>query len=528
MHVCTIEDMQTLMQQAVHQFQLSAEVLMEHAGIAAQQILLQEMGVAGKRFVIFCGNGTVAGYGCVTARQIHIHGGHVRIYFTTDPHRLTEVVQQQLARLQCLPVEISRITSADAAKVAVLHSDAIIDALLNIDVVDDVTGLNLELIELLNASRRPILSLDLPSGIHADTGRLLGTAIRAAYTLVCGALKVGNVLYPGYEHCGKLIMTRMSLPPALTTSALAKSDSLSLAINHPPQLPPRSVTGHKGTFGDVLVIAGASSYYGAPYFSAAAVLKAGGGYSRLASPASIIPVIAAKGSEMVFVPQQETESGSIALSNKQDLLELAEKVDFVILGPGLSLQEETQQLVRELTASLNKPLLIDGDGLTALCNDTSLLHHRPAESILTPHLGEMARLTSTSVSNIAADPISLLQRTACDLNAYIVMKGAHSLIGYPDGRAFVNMSGNSGMGTAGSGDVLTGTIAAMFGLGLPVPDAVRKGVFMHGLSGDLAAREKGEDGIIAQDVLDFLPRALKLERGTLPEELQQRYLLTLA
>jgi NAD(P)H-hydrate epimerase len=375
---------------------------------------------------------------------------------------------------------------------------------------------------MLNASQRPILSLDLPSGIYADTGRILGAAVRATHTLACGTLKPGNVLYPGYEYCGKLALTPMSLPPALT-----KSDSLPLAINHPLQLPPRSVTGHKGTFGDVLIIAGAGNYYGAPYFSAATVLKAGGGYSRLAAPASVIPVIAAKGSEMVFVPQQETESGNIALRNKAALLELAEKVDFVILGPGLSLHEETQQLVRELTTSLKKPLLIDGDGITALCQDVSLLRHREAETILTPHLGEMARLTRMSVHDIAAEPLALLQRTARDLNAYIVMKGAHSLIGYPDGRVFVNMSGNSGMGTAGSGDVLTGTIAAMFGLGLLVPGAVREGVFMHGFSGDLAAQEKGEDGITAQDVLDFLPLALKLARDTLPEDLQHRYLLTL-
>jgi hydroxyethylthiazole kinase-like uncharacterized protein yjeF len=223
------------------------------------------------------------------------------------------------------------------------------------------------------------------------------------------------------------------------------------------------------------------------------------------------------------VPQEETWSGSIALKSKGALLELSEKMDMVVLGPGLSLAEETQQLARELAREIDKPLLIDGDGITALCADLQILRERRVETILTPHLGEMSRLTGKSVRDIDARKVEVLQRTARDLNAIVVLKGAHSLIGYPDERVFVNMSGNSGMATAGSGDVLTGTIAAMFGLGLSVRDGVRKGVFIHGLSGDLAAQEKGEDGITAQDILDHLPLAVRLDREGLNETLRDRY-----
>jgi NAD(P)H-hydrate epimerase len=198
-------------------------------------------------------------------------------------------------------------------------------------------------------------------------------------------------------------------------------------------------------------------------------------------------------------------------------------MDMVVIGPGLSLDGETQRLVKELTQAVDKPLLLDGDGITALGQDLNIIKERKAETILTPHLGEMSRIINVSLADIEEQKIDVLQRTTRDLQSIIVLKGAHSLIGYPDGRIFFNMSGNSGMVTAGSGDVLTGAIAAMFGLGLSIPEAVRKGVFIHGFAGDLAAEDKGEDGITAQDILDYLPLAVKMDRLGLSETMRERY-----
>jgi NAD(P)H-hydrate epimerase len=300
-------------------------------------------------------------------------------------------------------------------------------------------------------------------------------------------------------------------------------DSMKIEINDTQRLPARDQDGHKGDFGEVLFVAGAESYFGAPYFAALSFLKAGGGYSRLAAPRSITPFIANKGSEIVFVPQKTTGAGSICIENKDSLAALSEKMDMVVLGPGLSLDEETRQLARELAKEINKPLLIDGDGITALCEDLDIIKQRTGETILTPHLGEMSRITKMPVGHIDAGKIETIRQTAEELNAIIVLKGAHSLIGYPDEKVFINLSGNSGMATAGSGDVLTGTIAAMFGLGLPVQEAVRKGVFIHGFSGDLAAEEIGEDGITAQDILDYLPLAVKMDRQGLNKTFRDRY-----
>jgi hydroxyethylthiazole kinase-like uncharacterized protein yjeF len=184
----------------------------------------------------------------------------------------------------------------------------------------------------------------------------------------------------------------------------------------------------------------------------------------------------------------------------------------VVMGPGLSLNEETQFLVRELSAEITKPLLIDGDGITAVANNWETIKKRKNFTILTPHLGEMARITKQTIDEIIKNKIDVLQSTAQELDAIVVLKGAHSLIGYPDKRVFINLSGNPGMATAGSGDVLTGTIAALFGLGFAINDAVRMGVFMHGFAGDLAAKVKGEDGLIAGDIMDQLPASMKSYR----------------
>jgi len=246
-------------------------------------------------------------------------------------------------------------------------------------------------------------------------------------------------------------------------------------------------------------------------------LKSGGGYARLAAPRSVVPVVAKRGREMVYLPQEETETRSIALKNKKTLLDVAAKVDMVVIGPGLSLQEETVKLVRELTEKIKVPLLIDGDGLTAIAENPGILRNRKAATILTPHMGEMARLTGCSAAQINSDKVTFLRETAARLKATIVLKGAHSLIGKPDSNVYINLSGNAGMATAGSGDVLTGCIAAMYGMGLKPDEAVRKGVFLHGYAGDLAAAKKGVDGITATDIMEFLPKALKHDREEIIE-----------
>lgn len=518
MKISTVSQMRTLDREATERFGIPEDILMENAGEASYFVILKEFGICDKNFVIFCGPGNNGGDGFVTARKIHSSGGRVEVFILGDADRYRGAALRNLEILRKLPVAIAELKSSDAAVIPVTESDAVVDAIFGTGLTRTVEGLYREIIRLINEKGKRIFSLDIPSGINGDTGQVMGCAVRAHTTITYGLPKIGNLLYPGCSFGGNLYVTHISFPPSHYDR-----EEIATAVNITAPLPARKITGHKGDFGDVLFIAGAASYLGAPYFSAFSFLKAGGGYSRLAAPASICPHIAVKGSEIVMVPQRETAGGSIALSNRDALLDLAGQMDMVVMGPGLSLNAETGRLVRELAPDIPVPLLLDGDGISAAAKDIDTIKKRAAATVLTPHPGEMARLTGLSAAEIEKDRIGVLRRTAADLKAVIILKGAHSLIGIPDGRVFVNLSGNPGMAKAGTGDVLNGTIAAMFGLGLPLPEAVCKGVFIHGFAADLAARERGQDGISAQDILEFLPRAVKLDREGLPEETARVY-----
>ncbi|OQY01618.1 MAG: bifunctional ADP-dependent NAD(P)H-hydrate dehydratase/NAD(P)H-hydrate epimerase [Desulfobacteraceae bacterium 4572_123] len=518
MKISTVAQMRALDKTAIKKYGISQELLMENAGLAAFSVLSEKAGIEHKKYIIFCGTGNNGGDGLVVARKIHSNGGVARIYLIGDAARFSGAAALNLEIATRMGVPVTRLESVDDAKSELLNCDGVVDALLGTGIDRDVSGVYKDVIELINGSGKTILSLDIPSGINGDTGQVMGIAVQANYTVTFGLPKIGNMLFPGHSCCGDLSVTHISFPPVMMTA-----DDLKIETCPMIDPPLRNPDGHKGSFGQALFIAGAAGYYGAPYLSAMSYLKAGGGYSRLAGPASLTPFIAARGSEIVFIPQKETSAGSISFENRQTLLKLANKMDMVILGPGLSLEPETRQIAMELAAEIDRPLLIDGDGISAVSKAPEIIRQRTAATILTPHLGEMSRLTKKTTREIEKHKIDIVRRTARDLRAIVVLKGAHSLTGLPDERVIINLSGNSGMATAGSGDVLTGTIGAMFGMGLPVEEAVIKGVFIHGLAGDLAAGRIGEDGTTAKDILNALPGAVKMDRSGFSDRLKRRY-----
>ncbi|MDQ5986706.1 MAG: Bifunctional NAD(P)H-hydrate repair enzyme Nnr [Syntrophus sp. SKADARSKE-3] len=517
MKVARVKEMQEMDKHAISELDIPEEILMENAGMAAISVIDREMGIRGKRYAVICGIGNNGGDGFVVARKIHSNGGCPRVFILGDEERFRNAAASNLQILKRLAIPITRVTALEELRRGIIHVDGIIDGIFGTGLDRPVQGLHGDVIACINTAGKKILSLDIPSGISGETGNLMGTAVKADWTVAFGLPKVGNILYPGYAHCGKLYISHISFPPALYNRK-----DLKIEINETRPLPPRDPQAHKGSVGQCLFVAGAAGYFGAPYFAAMSFLKAGGGYSRLAAPESMTGFLAQKGPEIVFLPQIETPEGAIAAENDDALIAMSEKADMVVIGPGLSLALETQRLVRKLVRKIRKPILIDGDGITAIAEELSILRERTAPTILTPHIGEMSRLTGQSIKEIQENKIHILQQTAIVLQTIIILKGAHTLIGYPDGRVFINMTGNPGMATAGSGDVLTGTIAAMAGLGLSVEDAVRKGVFVHGLAGDLATDLKGADGMTAQDILENLPEAMRHERIGETEDVKRR------
>ena len=521
MKISTVSEMHQLDKNAMEKYAIPGIILMENAGEAAYYVILNEFGVKNRRFVVFCGSGHNGGDGLVVARKIHSTGGIVSIFCLSSPEKFDETVKfhYEMVKRAEIPFTILEEDNLDVAEAAIDEADAIVDAILGTGIKRNVEGKYRDVIDMINESGKVVFSIDIPSGVNGNTGEIMGTAVYADYTITYGLPKIGNILYPGFDLCGKLYVTHISFPPQNYNTPDIKMETIRFL-----PLDIRESDTHKGSYGKVLFISGAKSYYGAPFFSAMSFLKAGGGLAYLATPESVAPFIASKGSEIVLVPLKETSEGTISTENLEYLVEFSRKVDMVVLGPGVSLNAETQELVRKITTLINKPLLIDGDGLTAISSDPEILKSRNHPTILTPHAGEMARLTGLSVEEILKDRVNVLRNFATEYGTITILKGAHSLIGYPDGNIIVNLSGNPGMATAGSGDVLTGTIAAMFTAhGFDIEHAVSMGVFFHGLAGDIAAAEIGEDGVVAGDILRFLPEALTFYRENFEEIVETNY-----
>lgn len=522
--VCSVEEMKRIDEEASKVYGVPHELLMEDAGTAIFNLIATEIGLSDKRFCIVAGTGNNGGDALVSARRLYAAGCSVEVYVVGDPSKASELAKKNLELVKRMGIPVRVIQSdedVEAFREAAKNCDVFVVGIVGTGLRGEITGFRRGVIEAINRLGKTVVSVDIPSGVGGDNGRVYGAAVKSTYTVTFGLPKYGNILYPGYYYCGKLYVSKLSYPPQLL-----EANSIRVELNYPIRPPERVRWGHKGTFGKFLAIAGARNYYGAPYYVAYSFLKAGGGYSRLAAPKSIVPYIASRNSEIVFIPLEETSEGSIAKSNLSHLIEIVQQfdIDIVAIGPGTSLNPETQELIRGFVEVVEKPVIIDGDGITAIAKNVDVVKKRKAPTVITPHLGEFSRLTQLNTSEILEDPINILRKTCMDMNSYIVLKGAHTLICRPDGYIYINMTGNPGMAKAGMGDVLTGTIAAMYGIGYrDVGDATRMGVLVHGLAGDLAAEEIGEDGVTPDDVVEYLPKAVKILRED-PDYILERYM----
>jgi ADP-dependent NAD(P)H-hydrate dehydratase / NAD(P)H-hydrate epimerase len=489
-------------EEAVRDQALSLSELMERAGKAVAEEAAAML-TRGGRVVVFCGRGNNGGDGFVAARLLAGKNYAVEVVMLAEATELTGPAA----------TAFWSIAETDAVKKTAFNdrpltppADLIIDAVLGFGLTGPVRGAAAKAVETINAAGAPVLSVDIPSGVDSDTGAVRGAAVRAAATVTFTLPKAGMALYPGLDHVGKLRVADIGIDKSIV-SRHAKTCLGSRAIVR-RLLPIRGAEAHKGVCGRVLVVAGSVGMTGAAALSAAAALKSGAGLVTLAAPKSLNDILETKLTEVMTKPLPETPERTIAPRAIETVLEAAAEFDSVLLGPGLSTHSDTATFVRELVLKLDKPLVVDADGLNALVDRPDILTTRKAPVALTPHPGELARLLNTTAAEIQKDRLGIAQEAARLYNAAIVLKGARTIVAERE-CAYVNPTGNPGLATAGTGDVLAGLLAGFIAQGLPLYPAAMLAVYLHGAAGDLAAADKTQLALVAADLLDYLPTAIK-------------------
>lgn len=502
--------MQAVDRRAIAEFGITGLTLMENAGRGCADLIDAEFGRGpGKRAVVMAGKGNNGGDGYVIARLLRKRGWHVAVYVIAVRD---EIAGDARANLDLLGDEGVLFCPAEgdlAPHLAALgEADVVVDALLGTGLKSPVRGSLAEAVAAVNAAGRPVVAVDIPSGIDAGSGAVLGSAVCADHTVTFAVAKLGHVLFPGAAHAGRIHLVDIGIP----AKVIAEAESVLFLDTDEvgPLIRERGRTAHKGDFGHCLVVAGSAGKTGAAAMAANSAVRSGAGLVTLAVPASLNAILEIKTTEAMTLPIPDEGRGCFTAEGRTAIVRELEGKDALALGPGISRDREAALLVRELTAECPLPMVVDADGLNALAEDMTVLSRKKSSAvILTPHPGEMARLAGMSVGEVEAERIGTARSFASKYGVYLVLKGARTVIAAPDGRLAVNGSGNPGMASGGMGDVLTGILVALLGQEYEPFTACSVGVFLHGHAADLVAAEKGEIGMSAVDVQERLPYALR-------------------
>ena len=510
MRMATAAEMRRLDATAINEYGIPGIVLMENAGYeiaAVCETLLKKSG--GQRVCVLAGKGNNGGDGLVAARRLANHGYKVKICLIAERTELTGDALVNFSIVEKMGIDIIEIESErdwDKAGIAISFADCLVDALLGTGLHGKVSDPMAAAIELMNSAGKPIIAVDIPSGVEADTGRVSTIAVKAKQTVTFGLPKPGLYLYPGAAYAGDVINTDIGIPAELLQSRAIKQ---SLITDHYVKncLPFRAKDAHKGNCGRVSVIAGSQGLTGAAALATTGALRSGAGLVTLGIAASLHNLMEIKLTEVMTKPWPEIVGGAIGLKALPYMEELAGQSDVSLIGPGLGRHEETKSVVKQFVKGACRPLVIDADALVALADEIDILQQTEALSVLTPHPGEMAILTGLTVEEISQDRLYVARQAAIDWASIVVLKGAGTIVAFPDGEAFINPTGNPGMATGGTGDVLAGIIAGFIAQGLSSHDAAVAGVYVHGLAGDMAIAG-GMIGMTATDLVSFIPAAI--------------------
>jgi NAD(P)H-hydrate epimerase len=518
MKILTAAQMQRIDRLTTERYGVPSLTLMENAGRGFVEFLEERFApLAEHKIVILCGKGNNGGDGMVVARMLRERGLRPRVLLLADAQGVkgdAEVNWQRLG-VSGAPEVVADSAAWRKRWPELQNATLVVDALFGTGLAKPLEGFFAEVVRDIRASfpGARVVAVDLPSGISADSGELIGECVRAYASVTFTAPKLAHVIPPACEEVGEWVVKDIGTPP----EAFGNDPELLLNLMRREDLSwlaaPRKIDAHKGDFGHVLILAGSVGKTGAAAMAAKAALRAGAGLVTVATAKSALPIIASLGMEFMTEPLPETEVGSISLRALDcgRLDQLMEDKDVLAVGPGIGTARETAEFVRTVVNRCPVPVVLDADGLNAFAGCMESLRAEGRVRVLTPHPGEMARLTGKTTAEILAHRIDAAREFARHHGVTLVLKGSRTLTAAPDGNVWVNPTGNPGMATGGTGDVLTGLISgllAQFPQRSPT-EVVAAGVFLHGRAGDMAVREMGEASLIAGDLLDYLPRAFR-------------------
>ncbi|MEW6730542.1 MAG: NAD(P)H-hydrate dehydratase [Acidobacteriota bacterium] len=527
MKVLTATQMQQVDRLTTERFGVLGLTLMETAGVSAVVAMERHFGsLTGKQVKIFCGKGNNGGDGAVVARHLWLRGALVELFLLGkfsetrgDAYVNFEAVKK-LAEIETPRLIFHETeTSEELHKVFSNPCDLYVDALFGTGAARPLAGIFKEVAERFNDSKQPVVAIDIPSGLSADSSDIIGPTVRAQLTITMTAPKVANIVPPAYHYNGLLVVVPIGSPDSLIRESGARLNLVEQEeVSRFLITSRRRAQAHKNNVGNVLVVAGGRGKTGAAALTAESVLRTGAGLVTVATPHSCQQVLAGNAAlEVMTEPLEETADGVIAAAALNTALRLAERKQLIALGPGLGSSSETRQFVNELVKQRPGPMVIDADGLNCLAPwPAQLTGSQEKPIILTPHPGEMQRLLGSKLAESMATRIDTVREFAITNQVILVLKGERSLIATPDGEVYVNPTGNAGMATAGAGDVLTGIIAGLLAQSASNPLAATiAGVYLHGLAGDLAAQALGQRSLLASDLIEQLAAAILVVGGEL-------------
>jgi len=496
---------------AIKRYGIPGLVLMENAGKGIAQIVEKDFGnLKGKRVSIFAGKGNNGGDGFVVARHLLNKGFKVCVYLLARPQDVHGDAKTNLniwEKIKGETVSIVSKKSLERHKVNIRHSHLIVDAIFGTGLSADVKGIQRDVIEFINRLNKPVVAVDVPSGLDASNGKVLGNCVKATITATMAIPKIGLLIYPGMDYAGKVEVVDIGMPRELLKDEKIPWELLDFeGIKR--LIKPRHGNTHKGSFGHVFVLAGSIGKTGAAAMTSMGALRTGAGLVTLGIPKSLNPIMAKKLTEVMTLPLPESASGVCGYEAFDEIMKFVKDKEVVVLGPGLTTSEPVKKLVSRLVRESRIPLVIDADGINCLAEDVKVLGKAKAPIVITPHPGEMARLVDMTAKYVQTDRIGIASRFAKENKVIVVLKGARTVIAEPSGRIFINPTGNPGMATAGTGDVLSGMIGGFIAQGYSPLDAANMAVYLHGLAGDEVAKKKGQMGMIATDLVNILPKVI--------------------